>query len=625
MNMLQHMRDNSKGVISGILIGLLVIIFAVSGAEALFQWDVNAKKAVTVNGEVISEIDVLRAIANRKQQLMSRFGESVPADFLTDEKLRQPSIDGLIERSLLVQYAKKTGLAASKEKIDKDILATTAFQKEGGVFDQTKFVQLLAYQDFTPITYRKVLAEDAITSQVESGIVRSAFVTPAELKYILGLSFQTRDFSYLVLPAEKATATVVVEEADIKSHYEANPQTFTTPERVAVDYIELNVADLMKDVVVSDEQVVKQYEQNTKSFVAKTERQAAHILLEGDAQKRAEDIKAKLASGADFAALAKEYSSDSGSKEQGGDLGFSSGEAFPKEFEAALALLKVGEVSAPVKTEAGTHIIKLISERGSNPASLEESKVAILDQLKRTEAESQFAVKLGKLRDLSYNAENLSDVAKELSLNVKNSGLFAKTGGTDLMANSLFVNAAFSPEVLEQGNSSDVIELEANRMVVLKKTDRKPSQLEPLELVKEKIITTVRAEKAEALLTKQAKDLMASLHSGGSIDELAKQANLTAKSAAAVTRNDSTIDREISQFAFALANPVENKPTLGKVKLASGDLAVVSLKAVTLGTEDKVPEEQRKAISTQLAGINGGYDMKSVQSHLQEVAKIKRK
>jgi peptidyl-prolyl cis-trans isomerase D len=623
--MLQHMRDNSKGVISGILIGLLVIIFAVSGAEALFQWDASSKKALSVNGETISEIDVMRAIANRKQQLMSRFGESVPADFLTDEKLRQPSIDGLVERSLLVQQAKKGGLAASKEKIDKEILATSAFQKEGGVFDQTKFVQLLAYQDFTPITYRKILAEDTMISQFESGIVRSAFVTSAELKYILGLSFQTRDFSYLVLPAEKATSSVVVEESDIKSHYDANPQAFTTPERVAVDYIELNVTDLMKDVVVSDEQVIKQYEQNAKSFVAKTERQAAHILLEGDAQKRAEEIKTKLAAGEDFAKLAKEYSSDSGSKEQGGELGFSSGEAFPKEFESALALLKVGEVSAPVKTDAGTHIIKLISERGSNPASLEESKVTILDQMKRSEAESQFAVKLGKLRDLSYNAESLTEVAKELNLNVKNSGLFAKTGSADLMANSLFVNAAFSSEVLEQGNSSEVIELETNRMVVLKKTDKKPSQLEPLELVKEKIITIVRAEKAEALLINQAKDLMVSLSSGSSIDELAKQGNLTAKSAATATRNDSTIDREVLQFTFSLANPVENKPTLGKVKLASGDLAVVSLSAVTLGTQDKVPEEQRKAISAQLAGINGGYDMKSVQSHLQEVAKIKRK
>jgi peptidyl-prolyl cis-trans isomerase D len=623
--MLQHMRDNSKGVISGILIGLLVIIFAVSGAEALFKWDASSKKALSVNGETISELDVLRAIANRKQQLISRFGESVPADFLTDEKLRQPSIDGLIERSLLVQQAKKGGLAASKEKIDKEILATTAFQKEGGVFDQTKFVQLLAYQDFTPISYRKILAEDAMVTQFESGIVRSAFVTPAELKYILGLSFQTRDFSYLVLPAAKATASVVVEEADIKSHYDASPQAFTTPERVAVDYIELSVTDLMKDIVVSDEQVVKQYQQNAKSFVAKTERQAAHILLEGDAQKRAEEIKAKLTAGEDFATLAKEYSSDAGSKEQGGDLGFSSGEAFPKEFESALALLKIGEISAPVKTDAGTHIIKLLSERGSAPASLEESKVTILDQMKRAEAESQFAVKLGKLRDLSYNAENLADVAKELNLSVKNSGLFTKTGGADLMANSSFINAAFSPEVLEQGNSSDVIELETNRMVVLKKTDRKPSQLEPLELVKEKIITLVRAEKAAALLISQAKDVMVSLGSGISVDELAKQANLTAKSAAAITRNDTNTDREVLQFVFTLASPVENKPTLGKVKLASGDLAVVSLGAVNLGTEDKVPEEQRKSISAQLASINGGYDMKSVQTHLQEVAKIKRK
>jgi peptidyl-prolyl cis-trans isomerase D len=622
--MLQHMRDNSKGLISGILIGLLVIIFAVSGAERLFQWDAASKKALSVNGEAIPEIDVMRAIANRKQQMISRFGDSVPQDLLTDEKLRQPSVDGLIERALVVQQAKKSGLAASKEKIDKDILATAAFQKEGGVFDQTKFVQLLAYQDFTPITYRKILAEEAMVEQLESGIVSSAFVTPSEIKYIVGLSFQTRDFSYVLIPAKKASDSVVVEDADIKSHYDANPESFTTPERVAVDYIDLSVNELMKAIAVTDEQVLKQYEQNVKSFVAKTERKAAHILLEGDAQKKAAEVTAKLAAGEDFAKVAKEYSSDSGSKDQGGELGFTTGDTFPKEFEAALALLKVGEVSAPVKTDAGTHIIKLLSERGSNPASLEESKLTILDQLKRAEAESQFTAKLGKLRDLSYNAENLADVAKELGLGVQNSGLFAKTGGTDLMANSLFVNAAFSQEVLEQGNSSDVVELEANRVVVVKKTDRKPSQLEPLESVKEKIIPIVRAQKADALLAREAKDFIAAVAAGGAMDTVAKQLDLVTKSAVGVGRNDTATDREIVQLAFSLANPVDNKSTLGSVKVSSGDLAVISLNAVTAGAEDKVPAEQRKSISTQLANIYGNHDVKSLKTYLQDVAKIKR-
>jgi peptidyl-prolyl cis-trans isomerase D len=387
----------------------------------------------------------------------------------------------------------------------------------------------------------------------------------------------------------------------------------------------LNTAELAKTIMVSDEQVQKQFEQNAKAFVAKTERQAAHILLEGaDAQARAEELKLKLAAGADFAKTATEFSADEGSKAQGGDLGFSSGDAFPAEFEAALAKLKVNEVSVPVKTDAGVHIIKLLAERGANAPTFEESKAGILDQLKRTEAESQFGAKLEKLKDLAYNADSLADVAKELGLSAQNTGLFTKTGGKDLTANTAVVAAAFSAEVLEQGNASDVIELEPSRVLVLKKTDRKPAQLQPLETVKEQITAVVRAEKVQALLAQQAQGVIAALNSGASLVAQAKALGLESKVAAAVTRSDSATDRDILQYAFSLATPTPNKPVVGSVRTAKGDHAVVVLNAVALGAEDKVPQEQRSSIATQLANINGAYDFKSFQSHLEEVAKIKR-
>ncbi len=622
--MLQQMRDNSKGVISSILIGLLVIIFAVSGAEALFQWDASANKTIKVNDAAITETDITRGIQNRKQAIISRYGESVPADFLTDEKLREPVVEGLIDRAVLAQAAKKNGMAANRVDIDKNILMSPAFQKDNA-FDQERFLQMLRYQGFTPATYRVAVGEDTLVNQLQTTITQSSFVTPTELKNIIGLSFQSRDFSYLVIPADKAEKSVVVEENDIKANYDANTATYTTPEQVAVDYVELSSEELAKAINVSDDQIQKQFDQNTKSFVAKTERQAAHILFEGaDAQKRADEVKAKLTAGEDFAKLAKEFSADSGSKEQGGDLGFSSGDAFPSEFEAALAKLKVGEISAPVKSEAGVHIIKLVAERGSKPPTLEESKAAIVDQLKRTEADTQFAAKLERIKDLAFNAENLTSLAKELGLNAQNTGLFARTGGKDLTANPAFVKAAFSTEVLEEGNASEPIEIETNRVVVVKKTDRKPAALQPLEAVKDKVTAVVRAEKTQALLAQQAKDILAAINSGKTLAEQATALGYELKTATGVNRNDAATDRDVLQYAFSLATPAE-KPVLGNVKLGSGDFAIVSLSSVHLGTEDKVPAEQRNSISTQLANINGGYDFKSYQSHLKEVAKIKHK
>ncbi|HOY24402.1 MAG TPA: SurA N-terminal domain-containing protein [Cellvibrio sp.] len=622
--MLQELRDKSTGMIAKIIIGFIIVIFALFGTEALFQGNAEASRAISVNGEKITEEDILRGIQSRKQQIISRYGESVPAEYLTDEKLRQPVVDGLIQRALLAQVAKEGGLAANTAMINKELVESPAFQ-ENGVFNQERFVQLLRYQGFTPLTYQKAVAEDAVINQLQFAIANSSFVTPTELKNIIGLSFQSRDFNYLVIPVDAAEKSVTVEDKDVKAHYDANPQTYTTPEQVAVDYIELSTAELAKNIVVTDEQVQKQFEQNTKAFVAKTERQAAHILLEGtDAQKRAEEIKAKLTAGEDFAKLATEFSTDEGSKAQGGDLGFSSGDAFPAEFEAALAKLKVNEVSVPVKTDAGIHIIKLLAERGSNAPTFEESKAGILDQLKRTEAESQFGAKLEKLKDLAYNADSLAEVAKELGLTAQNTGLFTKTGGKDLTANTAVVTAAFSAEVLEQGNASDVIELEPSRVLVLKKTDRKPAQLQPLETVKEQITAVVRAEKVQALLAQQAQSVVAALNSGASLSDQAKTLGLEAKAATGVNRSDAATDRDVLQYAFSLASPAANKPVLGSVRTAKGDHAVVVLSAVNLGAEDKVPAEQRASIANQLSNINGEYEFKSFQSHLEEVAKIKR-
>ncbi len=620
--MLQELRDKSTGLVAKIIMGFIAVIFALWGTDALFEKSGDTGRAITVNGEKITETDIARGIQNRKQRILNQYGDSVPADFLTDEKLRQPVIDGLVQRSLLAQLAKKGGFAASTEAIHKDIVTSPAFQQDG-VFSQERFLQLLRAQGFTPATYQKAVAEDTLINQLQFAIANTSFVTPAELKNIIGLSFQSRDFSYLVLPAARAEKLVSVEDKDVKAHYDANPQTYTTPEQVAVDYVDLSTAELAKNINVTDEQVQKQYEQNTKAFVAKTERQAAHILLEGaDAEKRAEEVKAKLAAGADFAKLATEFSNDLGSKSQGGDLGFSSGDAFPAEFEAALAKLKVGEVSAPVKTEAGVHLIKLLSERGSKAPTFEEAKAGIIDQIKRTEAEGQFGQKLEKLKDLAYNADNLTEVAKELGLTVQNSGLFGKTGGKDLTANNAFVSAAFSPEVLEQGNSSEIIELEPSRVLVLKKTDRKPAQLQPLDAVKEQITSIVRAEKIQALLTQQAQEITAALNAGSSLADQAKALGLEVKVAKETSRTDTVTDRDILQYVFGLATPA-GKPVAGNVKTSTGDYAVVALDAVHLGTDDKVAAEQRLSVASMLSNINGEYDFKSYQAHLQEVAKVK--
>lgn len=620
--MLQHLRDNSRGVISFILIGFLVIIFALTGVEALFNWDTSANQAAKVNGEVITETDVARAIGNQKQQMINTYGDQIPAEFLSDEYLRKPVIENLVQRKVLFQAADNAGMVIGSNYLSDQITNSQQFKNEAGAFDNNRYQQLLRNMNFTHGTYSKLLSEDLVINQLQAGVSATAFTTPAQMSDVVALSFQSRDLSYVVLPSAKVREGIAIDDSEIQAYYTANQQAFTSDEQVAVDYISLSVPELMKDVTVTEEQVRKQYEQNLSSFVAATERHAAHILIENNDAEKIKAVAGKLAAGEDFAKLAKEYSDDQGSKDQGGDLGFSKGDAFPAEFETALAALKIGQVSAAVKTDAGTHFIKLLAEKGSQPPTYEEQKASVEEQLKRAEAETLFVAQLEKLRDLAYNAENLADVAQELGVKVQNSGLFERNKGKDLMANTKVSSAAFSDEVLQEGNSSEVIEIDSSNVLVLKKTDYKPKQVRPIADVREQIINTLKDQKARTLLNEQAAKLIADLKAGAKFDELSKSSGVELKQVKAATRSNADIDSDVLRYAFSMNKPQANSRSYGSVLTSSGDLAVVVLEAVTAGNFDKVTPEQKTAITAQLASIFGRNDFASYQKLLKDAATI---
>ncbi|OZY85041.1 peptidylprolyl isomerase [Cellvibrio mixtus] len=623
--MLQNLRDNSRGVISFILIGFLVIIFALTGVEALFNWDTSANQAAKVNGETITEMDVNRAIGMQKQQMLNAYGDQIPAQFLSDEYLRKPAIDNLVQRLILSQAAKEAGMAVGETYLAQQIATAPQFKNEAGVFDNNVYQALLRNLGYTHSTYTKILSDELLINQLQAGVAESAFSTPAQLDDIVALSFQSRDIQYVILPSAKVRDSIELQDSEVQSYYDANQPMFVSEEQIAVDYISLSVQDLMANVSISEEQLRAQYEQNSAAFVAAPERQAAHILIEGNDADKIKQVSEKLASGVEFASVASEFSDDSGSKDQGGDLGFTSGDAFPQEFETALASLKVGEVSGPVKTDAGTHFIKLLAEKNSTPPSFEEQKAAIEEQLKRAEAEVNFVAQLEKLRDLSYNAENLAEVAKELGLKVENSGLYERSKGKGLLASPKVTEAAFSDEVLREGNSSEVIEIDSSNVLVLKMTEHKPSQVKPLAEVKEQIVNTLKDQKARVLLSEQSNKFIADLNAGSTLADLSVASGLESKEFKEATRNTADADGDVLRHAFSMPKPAAGKPSVGNVMTSGGDMAIVVVQSVSPGSFEKVTPEQKTTISAQLASIYGRNDFSGFQKFLKDSADIVQK
>lgn len=622
--MLQSLRDNLKGTFAFIIIAIIIVPLALFGVDSLFSGSDASNTAAEVNGESIFEPELRRAVYMQREQMKARFGENLPEEFVSDERLRQPVLNNLIDRSVLSQAAVSQGMAVSSSKLDQLILTTPQFQVDGR-FDSEQFVALLRNMNYTPTTYKVVLEQDVISNQQQLGVSASAFVLPNELASRVALSQQVRKFSYVTLPLADKEKELVISADEVSSYYADNKSQFIQSEQVAIEYIDLTPDALVGKVEISDEDIQQQYEANVEAFAASTERRAAHILLEikedASEQVKLKEIQSKLAAGESFSELAKTYSEDVGSSDAGGDLGFSSGDTFPEAFEDALAGLEIDQVSAAVETDAGIHLIQLLEIRGDSAPTLEDQKASIIYTLKRAQAEAKYDDLLENIAELSYNAESLSEVGLELDLVVAKSELFGRSGGYGLTAEAKVLDAVFSEEVLNDGNSSELIEFANQRAVVVKLIERVESHVKPLEVVSAEVEAKLKSEKARALLNDEGQALIAQLQQGKSLQELAQAAELTISEEVSAARSGSDVSGEIVEKVFSLPKPTSNSVVEG-FSLNSGDFVVVDLKAVVAGDLASMDESSKQGLSAQLAQTAASADFSGYSEVLKQAATI---
>lgn len=622
--MLQAFRENLKGTLAIFVVGLMMIPFALFGIDSLFLQDPSAGKAAEVNGETIAEDELLRAIQIQKQQLLQRFGDQAPLDLISDENLREPVLNRLINRELLRQAAVEGKMTISEAEINQLITSTPEFQQNGR-FSPEMYTYLLRNMGYTPLGYKKLLTEDVLVNQHASGLSASAFATDTDIQLLTALTQQTRSFFYLTLPSETVTDQVTVAEEEIQAYYQANQAQFVLPERVAVEYIDLSLDEIAANIQIDAEEVKAQYEQNVGDHQATTNRHAAHILIEDgeEATAKIEEVQRRLDAGDEFAAVAAEFSEDMGSKAFGGDVGTSNGSTFEPAFETQLAALAVGEVSGPVVTSAGTHFIKLLNVEETTPPSFDEMREEIEASLVRAEAETTFVQILEALPEATYTASSLEDAAQSLGIKAKTSALFDRSGGGGVLSNNQVLATVFSEEVLEEGLPSGVIDLSDNHVVVVKLKQHKQAAVQPLADVTPEIERIVARQKADALLQAKAESMIAALDQGKSIEALAEEQGLEWQAKADVQRNDRSVDAELLTYMFAQPKPQDAKPINTFMILPEGDGVVAQLTVVNAGKTPELDAQQLAAVKQRLAQDMGDAELSTYQDSLRAEAKIK--
>ncbi|QJI12595.1 peptidylprolyl isomerase [Pseudomonas sp. ADAK22] len=623
--MLQNIRDNSQGWIAKTIIGIIVALMAFTGIEAIFQASTNNKQDVAkVNGEEITQTELSQAVDMQRRQLMQQLGKDFDASLLDEKLLRDAALKGLIDRKLLLQGAADSKFGFSEAALDQVILQTPEFQVDGQ-FNAERFDQVIRQLGYSRMQFRQMLTQEMLIGQVRAGLAGSGFVTDAEVLAFARLEKQTRDFATVNIKADPAAVKLTDDE--VKAYYDQHAKEFMTPDQVVIDYLELKKSSFFDQVTVKDDELQAAYQKETANLAE--QRRAAHILIEvndktTDAQAKAkiEEIQARLAKGEKFDALAKEFSQDPGSATNGGDLGFAGPGVYDPDFETALYALNKDQVSAPVRTTFGWHLIKLLGVEAPQVPSFASLKDKLTRELKTQQVEQRFVEATKQLEDAAFEASDLAQPASDLKLTVHTSAPFGREGGEGVAANRAVVTAAFSPEVLDEGANSTAIELDPETIIVLRaKEHLKPTQL-PLESVSAAIRAQMTKERASAAAKAHADELIASLRDGKTalnqpIDGQAW------KVTEAATRSQEAIDPAVLQALFRMPKPAsKDKPTFTTVTLADGSLAIVRLNGVN---EAAAPTDEEKAQYRRfLASRIGQQDFAAYRKQLESKADIKK-
>lgn len=623
--MLQNFRDKLTGMTAAIVVGILAIPFAFFGIDSFFLSGPSVEQVASVNGEKITEFEVEQGIALRRQQIANQF-EGIDLALLGDEQLRTPVIEALVREAVLFQQAHGQGMAVSDELFRDVIISQEAFKRDGR-FDANIYQYAIGRLGYTPKTYRERVEQELLVNQLMSGIYVSSFTSPLEFETFLKLSLEERDFHYLTIPLASFDDVVEIEEQEVTAYYQEQGAQFDEPEKISIEYIRLDPGSLIDKAVVTDEQIRAQFDVEAASADDTTRWHIAHIQLDeqadGSEQTRIDEIRARLDAGEDFAELAKAYSQDAGSAQQGGDLGDFSPGSLPEYFERALETLEPGEVSDVVTGDSALHLIRLVAKTEGQKPVFEEQRERISEELASAAVIDMMPRYVEELKEKTYNADSLESAATEMGLEMGISESFSRSGGAGISSDPRVVETAFGEDVLEHGFASEVMELQDQQYLVIKLKERIAAHRKPLDEVRDTIAATLKARKVQEMALAKSRELQDKLKAGATIEALAVEADLPWQVVTNATRFEAPADPRLLAAVFTQPSGAA-LPAIGETASSTGDLMVYSLGRIREGDSAQLSEDERVGLGRSLEQLVVSREWRAYEEALLGHAKIKR-
>ncbi len=635
--MMQLIRDKAQGIFVWLIVAFIIITFATFGLSSYLSGSANVAVAV-VNGDEILATEYDRAYQNFQQRLQQQQGANYRPDMFPESFIRQQVIDSLVTDLLFEQYLQEHDFSASAVQVQSQLVKQSVFNGDDKQFSKARYREVLAQQSINVESYENSIKKQIAQQQLYSGIQGSAFVLNSEIEQFRKLKNQQRDIGVLRLSSAKFKNDAKVTDVDLEAYYKTHSAEFMTPEMISVEYAELDLDKLASNFTVTDDEAKKYYESNLKQYSTGIERRKIrHILVtvnkktdDATAKKQISELYEKIKSGTDFAEVAKKSSQDIGSAKQGGDLGLVSKGDNDKAFDEVAFALSKDEVSKPVRSRFGYHLVKVDDIKAVTVTAFVKVKDKIKSELKKNKAEDGFYKDVDRMDQLAYESSaTLSPMKDELNIEVKASALFPRTGGGGIFSDRRVLDQVFSDDVLNQARNSAPIELSESHYVVVRLAKRKAAKQKAFDNVKAVIKTRLLSEKANLLISKAATEAAEKLSKGIVGDKIVSDIQYTKwtrygnikRTATAVADKDS-VDPVIRKKAFSMPHP-GSSASIETISLTGGDKAVIAVFAVK---ENQANNETKPELDNELRGLtsaNSDTELDAFIAFIKEQADIK--
>ncbi|MBK9116218.1 MAG: SurA N-terminal domain-containing protein [Betaproteobacteria bacterium] len=623
--------------VAQVILFLLMVPFAFFGVDYYFRGGAADAAVATVGKEDITQADYAEALREQSDQMRRQMGKNFDPAMFDSPEVRFAVLEMLINQRLLAGKAQDEKFRVTDAQLQQVIAGIPAFQ-EDGKFSPDRYRMLLQSQNMTPLYFEQKLRQDLLVGAVQEPVGSANIVArPSALRF-LGLLEQRREVELAAVDIDPFLRDVKVDDAQVKDFYDKNPTAFQTPEQARIEYVLLTADALTAQAAVTPDEVRKQYDANVRQYTAPEERAAAHILIpvkpdasdaeKAAAKKLADDVHAKAkANPAKFGDLAKEFSKDPGSAEQGGDLGNFGRGTMVKPFEDAVFAAKAGDLLAPVQSDFGWHVIKVTGARAERTQAYEEVAAQIEADLKKQKAGQKFAAAADQFQNLVYEqADSLAGVAKALDLKVQATPLITRSQAQAIgLGNPKFVQALFSPESIQSKRNTEAMEVAPNTLIAGRIVEFKPAAPRPFADVAGEIRVQLTRRAASELAQKAGRAKLALLEAGKSD----KEAGVAFGKPLTVGRGEfqSGLPPEVMKGVFQ-ANP-DKLPALTGGPNERGGFSIVRVNKVFTPTDsDKQRVDMaasrlsdqlgRELLNAYIASLRAKADVKINQANLEK-------